>query len=98
MIPSNTVHLCGDNMDLEWESRDTMTDEPVRQTNGQMGPQTHDVLTRLNDVVLDGLHHGFFRCTITSAIGKGRKREVIIEAGKLHKFTIPEDEFPADPA
>jgi len=45
-------------------------------------------------VILDGLQHGHFRVAISSTIGKGNRRELVIEAGKSHKFTIPEDELP----
>ena len=31
-------------------------------------------------------------------IGKGNRRELVIEAGKSHKFTIPEEELPPDAA
>jgi hypothetical protein len=58
------------------------------------GPQIREALVRLEQVVLDGLRHGHFRCTISSAIGKGNRRELVIEAGKSHKFTIPENELP----
>jgi len=58
------------------------------------GPQFRQALDRLWQVVLDGLRHGHFRCAISSAIGKGSRREVVIEAGKSHKFTIPEEELP----
>ena len=58
------------------------------------GSQFREALARLEQVVLDGLKHGHFRCTISSAIGKGNRRELLIEAGKSHKFTIPEDELP----
>ena len=58
------------------------------------GPQFRDALDRLLQLVRDGLCHGHFRCAISSAIGKGNRREVVIEAGKSHKFTIPEDELP----
>jgi hypothetical protein len=58
------------------------------------GPQLREALDRLLQVVRDGLCHGHFRCAISSAIGKGNRREVVIEAGKSHKFTIPEDELP----
>jgi hypothetical protein len=57
-------------------------------------PQVRAALSRLEQVVLDGLQHGHFRCTVSSAIGKGNRRELVIEAGKSHKFTIPEDELP----
>lgn len=58
------------------------------------GPQLHDAFDRLVQIVLDGLRHGHFRCSISSAIGKEKKREFLIEAGKSHKFTIPEEELP----
>ena len=45
-------------------------------------------------IVLDGLRHGHFRCAISSVIGKGNRRELVIEAGKSHKFNIPEEELP----
>jgi hypothetical protein len=58
------------------------------------GPQFREALDRLLQVFLDGLRHGHFRCAISSAIGKGNRREIVIEAGKSHKFTIPEEELP----
>jgi hypothetical protein len=42
---------------------------------------------------VDGLRHGFFDYSITCEIGKDRRRELVIRAGKSHKFTIPEDEL-----
>ncbi len=72
-----------------------MHNEPTKDDAGQSGgPQFRDVLDRLLQVVLDGLRHGHFRCAISSVIGKGNQREIVIEAGKSHKFTIPEDELP----
>jgi hypothetical protein len=58
------------------------------------GPQLREALDRIGQIVLDGLRHGHFRCTIASGIGKNNRRELVIEAGKSHKFTIPEDELP----
>jgi hypothetical protein len=70
--------------------------EKLTHTNtGQSGgPQFREALERLALIVLDGLRHGHFRCAISSGIGKGQRRELVIEAGKSHKFTIPEDELP----
>ncbi|WP_417719570.1 hypothetical protein [Salipiger sp.] len=31
---------------------------------------------------------------ISSGIGKNNRRDLVIEAGKSHKFTIPEEELP----
>jgi hypothetical protein len=58
------------------------------------GPQFREALQWLTRIVIDGLSHGHFRCSIFSCIGNGGRRELIIEAGKSHKFTIPEDELP----
>jgi len=58
------------------------------------GTQFRDALVRVEQTVVDGLKHGHFRCTISIAIKKGNRRELVIEAGKSHKFTIPEDELP----
>jgi hypothetical protein len=58
------------------------------------GPQFQQAVERIYRTLVDGLGHGFFRCSITSTIGKDRRRELLIEAGHCHKFTIPEDELP----
>ncbi len=58
------------------------------------GPQFREALDRITQIVLDGLRHGHFRYVISSGIGKGSRRELVIEAGKSYKFTIPEDELP----
>jgi hypothetical protein len=72
-----------------------MHNEPTQDDAGQSGgPQFRAALDRLLQVVLDGLRHGHFRCAISSAIGKGSRREIVIEAGKSHKFTVPEEELP----
>ncbi len=67
------------------------TQKDVRKSGG---PQFRDAVDRLLQVFLDGLRHGHFRCAISIAIGKGNRREIVIEAGKSHKFTIPEEELP----
>ena len=58
------------------------------------GPQLREALECLVQIVLDGLRHGHFRAGISSVVGKGSRRELVIEAGKSHRFTIPEDELP----
>ena len=47
----------------------------------------------LQEIVLDGLRHGFFDCVITSEVVKDRKRRVVISAGKSHQFTIKEEDL-----
>jgi hypothetical protein len=56
--------------------------------------QTAQALAHLETVIIDGLGHGFFECFITCEIVTGRKRQLVIRAGKSHKFMIPEDELP----
>ena len=58
------------------------------------GPQFSEASDRLMQIFREGLRHGHFRCSISSTIGKEKKRELVIEAGKSHKFTIPEEELP----
>ncbi len=43
---------------------------------------------------MEGLRHGFFDYSITCELGSGRKRHLVIRAGKAHKFTIPEEDLP----
>ncbi|GAB2178318.1 hypothetical protein DLREEDagr8_38760 [Dongia sp. agr-C8] len=72
-----------------------MHNEPKGADAGRSGgPQYQEALERLAQTFLDGLRHGHFRCTISSGIGKGNRRELVIEAGKSHRFTIPEEELP----
>jgi hypothetical protein len=56
--------------------------------------QVRKALDRLEGLVVDGLKHGFFECRIACEIVSGGKRQLVIRAGKSHKFTIPEDELP----
>jgi hypothetical protein len=72
-----------------------MHNEPIQADASQSGgPQFREAFDRLIQIVLDGLRHGHFRCAISSVIGKGNRRELVIEAGKSHKFTVPEEELP----
>jgi hypothetical protein len=58
------------------------------------GPQFREAMEHVIQLVRDGLRHGHFRCVISSSIGKGGRREVVVEAGNLHRFTIPAEEMP----
>jgi hypothetical protein len=64
----------------------------TRPENG--GRQLCEALERIGQIVLDGLRHGYFRCSITSVIGKDNRRDLVVEAGKSFKFTVPEEELP----
>ncbi len=58
------------------------------------GDQVREALDRLRGLVVDGLKHGFFEYSISCEVGNKGKRQLVIRAGKSHKFTIPEEELP----
>ena len=62
----------------------------ARAHHGQLA----EALMHLETVVVEGLRHGYFEYTITCEIGNGRKRHLVVRAGKAHKFTIPEEDLP----
>jgi hypothetical protein len=49
-------------------------------------------LARLDDIVREGLHHGYFECVVSSETIKGKKRRLVIKAGKSYQFVIPVDD------
>lgn len=72
---------------------------PEAQTNSPFqhagSGQLREALDRLEGLVVDGLKHGFFDYSIACEVANGGKRQLVIRAGKSHKFTIPEDEVPS---
>jgi hypothetical protein len=58
------------------------------------GQQLREALDRIDGLVVEGLRHGFFHYSIRCEMGRDGRRELVIEAGKSHKFTIPADELP----
>ena len=72
-----------------------MLEKPIQgSTEPDYGPQLREALDQIGRILLDGLRHGHFRATVSSAVGKGNRRELLVEAGKSLKFTIPEEELP----
>jgi hypothetical protein len=55
--------------------------------------QIREALDQLEELVVDGLKHGFFDYSIACEIVAGGKRQLVIRAGKSHKFTIPLNEL-----
>ena len=55
--------------------------------------QRERMLRKLNEIVLDGLEHGFFEYTVTCELINNHKRRLVIKAGKSHQFTIPPDDL-----
>lgn len=64
--------------------------EPLNQTATGAREQMLECLRKL---ILDGLEHGFFDCSIACELVNGRKRRVTIKAGKSHRFTIREEDL-----
>ena len=56
--------------------------------------QLREALDRLDGLIIEGLKHGFFNYSIACEVANGGKRQLVIRAGKSHKFTIPENEVP----
>ena len=56
--------------------------------------QVREALDSLEGLIVDGLKHGFFDYSIACLVSNGGKRELLIRAGKSHKFIIPEHEVP----
>ena len=56
--------------------------------------QVRNALDCLEALLVDGLTHGFFEYSVSCQISSGGKRNLVIGAGKSHKFTIPADEVP----
>jgi hypothetical protein len=56
-------------------------------------PHVREAFDCLESLVIDGLKHGFFEISIACATVNGKKRQLIIRAGKSHQFMIPEDEL-----
>jgi hypothetical protein len=71
--------------------RDTQTVLPSSRAGGG---QLREALDRIEGLIVDGLRHGFFDCTVHCEIVGGGKRQLIVRSGKSEKFTIREDEVP----
>lgn len=54
--------------------------------------QAREALQRIEALVIDGLRHGHFEYTLACDIGSGGKRQLVIRAGKSHKFLIAPEE------
>lgn len=72
----------------------TRQEKPAVDAEQLGGPQFCAALRFIDQIVRDELRHGYFTYTISSEIGKGSRRELVIEAGKSHKYAIPVDELP----
>ncbi len=49
------------------------------------------VLGRITNEIEAGARHGFFRCTVHITTNKAGLREIVLEAGKQHRFLVDRD-------
>ena len=57
------------------------------------GTELDRALKKLVEEVRSGVEHGFFECSVTCEIVNGRKRRLVIRAGKSHRYVIGEEEI-----
>jgi len=66
-----------------------MSHQTTPQEEGELG----EALEKLHEVILEGLKHGFFDCSISCELIRGRKRRLTIRAGRSYQFTIAQEEL-----
>jgi hypothetical protein len=57
------------------------------------GAATREAVGRLQELLVEGLEHGFFDARIEIRTVRSQRRELIISAGKSFKFNIPPSEL-----
>lgn len=55
--------------------------------------QLDKAMAKLISELREGLRHGFFDYRLRCETVNGRKRQLVLEAGKKYKFTISEEEI-----
>jgi hypothetical protein len=70
--------------------RDSLIPPITRAYRGQLA----EALAHFDKIVVDGLQHGFFECSITCQIMNRGARQLVIRAGKSYQFTIRQEDLP----
>ena len=63
-------------------------------TSKVYSPEVIKILDFIEEAIADGLEHGFFELGIKCETKKGGLREVVVKAGRTHKFNVPADCVP----
>lgn len=58
------------------------------------GREFDKLIHELRLILRDGIEHGFFHAEISVTTPRSDRREVLISAGKSHKYTIRTDDLP----
>lgn len=78
-------------------TRKTLLDQSHAQEPSAGHPtassQYAQALAKLEQVVLEGLRHGHFECSVACELINGKKRRLVIKAGKSHQYIIPPEEL-----
>jgi len=75
-----------------------MRDVPVSPVTRAHRGQITEALARIEEVVVDGLRHGFFDCSIACEIGNGGKRQLVIRAASRTSSPSPKKNCHSDTA
>lgn len=62
--------------------------EMITKESSQIG----QALKRIESEVREGLRHGFFKITLECKVANGKQRDLVIKAGKHHRYLISEEE------
>jgi hypothetical protein len=65
-----------------------------RTPPGSADCEFNRLMDAIREILCDGIRHGFFNAEISVSIPRADRREVVISAGKSHKYTIKTDDLP----
>ena len=68
---------------------------PCQVPLGSVDTECARAFKKLEEVVLEGLRHGFFEYSVKCEIQSAKKRRLVINAGVSHQFIIPLEELEA---
>lgn len=54
--------------------------------------QTSMALRRIEEEIREGLRHGFFQIILECKVANGKQRDLVVKAGKHHRYLISEEE------
>lgn len=77
-------------------SRDTRDSQRKEAPQQDRLRQVDRALGKLREIVLQGLEHGFFECTVIGEIVQEGKRRLLIKAGNSFQFVIAANELGRD--